>query len=447
MAMPDPAGPGGITHRRVLAIALPILLANLTVPLLSLADTAVIGQLGRADAIGAVAIGGVILSSSYWVFGFLRMCTSGLVAQARGAGDAAESSAILLRGLLIAFAAGLVFVLPQGPFLRAGFQLSPASGAVESLARTYLRIRIWGAAAAIAGFALTGWMIAMERTRAVLALQVWINLANVILSVALVLGLGWGVPGVGIATLIAEWSGLALGLWLCRNAFFGSGWRARGRIFDPVRLRRMAAVNTGIMIRTILLTFSFTALRFFGAAFGDVTLAANQILLQFLTLVAFALDGFAFAAESLVGQATGASDRASLRRAAILALLWGGVFVAIMAPGFALTGPLLIRLMATAEPVREMAMAYLPWVVAAPLVGLACWMLDGIFIGATRTREMRNGAIISTIVFGVAIWALSRIWGNHGIWAALMVSYVARAATLWLHYPQLAAAAEPQPAL
>ncbi len=432
-----------ITHRRVLAIALPILLANVTVPLLALADTAVIGQLGRADAIGAVAIGGVILGSSYWVFGFLRMGTSGLVAQARGARDPGETSAILVRGLLIALVVGLAFVALQGPFLRGGFVLSPASAAVEDLARTYLRIRIWGAPAAIAGFALTGWMIAMERTRAVLLLQVFINLVNLALGIVMVLGLGWGVAGVGIATVVAEWSGLALGLWLCRAALLAGQWRAWGRILRSDKLRQMARVNSDIMIRTILLTFSFAALTFFGAAFGDVTLAANQILLQFLAVIAFALDGFAFAAESLVGQALGAKSRAVLRRSAVLTSIWGGVFVVLVAVLFAVLGPLVIRFITPAIAVREAAMTYLPWVVLAPIIGLACWMLDGIFIGATRTREMRNAAILSMAIFAVALWGLSALWGNHGIWAALMVSYVARAATLWVHYPKLEAAAQP----
>jgi multidrug resistance protein, MATE family len=439
--MSDTTDLRGITHRRALAIALPILFANVTVPLLALAGTAVVGQLGRADAIGAVAIGGVILGSSYWVFGFLRMGTSGLVAQARGAGDPAEASAILMRGLLIAAVVGLAFVALQLPFFRGAFALSPATPEVEALARTYMMIRIWGAPAAIAGFAITGWLIAVERTRAVLVLQLFINLLNLVLSLAFVLSFGWGVPGVGLAALIAEWAGLGLGLWLCRAALTGGRWRDRRHIFDAVRLRQMLRVNTDIMIRTALLTFSFTAITFFGAGFGDVTLAANQILLEFLAVSAFALDGFAFAAESLVGQATGARKPASLRRAAVLTSLWGSGFVLLTAAVFAGLGPWIINFITPSENIRAATMNFLPWVVAAPLVGLACWMLDGIFIGAPRTRDMRNAAILSTAIFGIALWGLSAHWGNHGIWAALMVSYVARALTLGVHYPSLERAA------
>ncbi len=336
-------------------------------PLLSLADTAVIGQLGKAGPIGAVAIGGVILSSSYWIFGFLRMGTCGLVAQARGARDLTETSAILVRGVLIAALAGL--------------------------------------------------------------------------------GFGWGVADLGIATLVAEWSGLGLGLWLCRGAFAGGQWHDWSRILQAGRLGRMAAVNGDIMIRTTLLTFSFTALTFFGAAFGDVTLDANQILLQFLAVFAYALDGFAFAAESLVGQAVGAGSRASRRKGAVMTSIWGAAFVLLLAMSFLAFGPAAIRFITPAIAVREAAAHYLPWMVIAPFVGLACWMLDGIFIGATRTRDMRNGAIIAMAIFAAALWMLGAIWGNHGIWAALMLSYIARAVTLWLHYPKLEASADRQPAL
>ncbi|MBA3326447.1 MAG: polysaccharide biosynthesis C-terminal domain-containing protein, partial [Rhodobacteraceae bacterium] len=210
-----------ITHRRVLAIALPIVLSNATIPLLGAVDTAVVGQLGQVAPIGAVGIGAIILTMIYWVFGFLRMGTTGLVAQARGAGDAAETGALLMRGVMIAAAAGVFFVAAQGAVFWGAFRLAPTSAEVEALAREYLAIRIWGAPATIAIYALTGWLIAMERTRGVLALQVLMNAVNVVLDLWFVLGLGWGVEGVATATLIAEWAGLVLGLWLCRAAFAG----------------------------------------------------------------------------------------------------------------------------------------------------------------------------------------------------------------------------------
>ena len=314
---------GAITHRRVLAIALPIVLSNATIPILGAVDTGVVGQLGEAAPIGAVGIGAVILSAIYWVFGFLRMGTTGMVAQARGAGDAAETGALLMRALLLGAAGGAVFILLQAVLFWGAFRLAPASAEVETLARAYLAIRIWGAPAAIAIYAVTGWLIAVERTRAVLLLQLWMNGINVVLDLWFVLGLGWGVQGVAVATLIAEWSGLAMGLWLCRAAFRGTAWRDWARIFDRARIARMARVNGDIMVRSVLLQAAFTTFLFLGAGRGDVNLAANQVLLQFLQITAFALDGFAFAAEALVGGALGAGDRPRLRRAALMSSGWG----------------------------------------------------------------------------------------------------------------------------
>jgi MATE family multidrug resistance protein len=435
------AAPVGVTHRRVLNIALPIVVSNATIPILGAVDTAVVGQLGLAAPIGAVGIGAVILTTIYWVFGFLRMGTTGLVAQARGAGEAAETGAILMRGLLIAAAAGLVFVLGQAAVFWAAFRLAPASAEVEALARTYLRIRIWGAPATIGIYALTGWLIAMERTRGVLALQLTMNGVNVVLDLVFVLGLGWGVAGVAAATLIAEWSGLVLGLWLCRAAFGGRQWRDWPRVFDPVRLRRMAEVNRDILIRSVILQASFTSFLFFGAGLGDVALAANQVLLQFLSITAYALDGFAFAAEALVGQTLGRGDRAGLRRAAVMTSEWGVGASVLMAAVFLLAGPALIDLMATAPEVRAEARLYLPWIAAAPLVGIAAWMLDGIFIGATETVAMRNAAIVSVAVYAAAVAVLLPAFGNHGLWAALMVLNAMRGITLGLRYPALEARA------
>ena len=431
-----------ITHRRVLNIAVPIVLSNVTVPILGAVDTGVVGQLGLAAPIGAVGIGAIILSVLYGIFSFLRMGTTGLVAQAKGAGDDAETGALLMRALLIGAAAGAVFVMSQVLLFQAAFALAPASGEVEALAQDYLVIRVWGAPATISLYAVTGWLIATERTRGVLLLQLWMNGLNIGLDLWFVLGLGWGVQGVAIATLIAEWSGLGLGLWLCSAAFRGNQWRNWTRIFDRMKIRRMMSVNGDIMVRSIILHGSFTAFLFLGARFGDVTLAANQVILQFLEISAFALDGFAFAAEALVGSALGAGRRAELRQAAIVTSIWGvGVAVPI-ALFFWSAGPFLIDIMTTAPEVRIAARNYLPWVIAAPLIGIASWMLDGIFIGATRTREMLNAMVISLAVYVAALVILVPAFENHGLWLALMVLNVTRAITLGLRYPALEASAD-----
>ncbi|MEY8801742.1 MATE family efflux transporter [Leisingera sp. XS_AS12] len=428
-----------ITHSRVLKIALPIVLSNVTVPILGAVDTGVVGQMGAAAPIGAVGIGAVVLSSIYWVFGFLRMGTTGLAAQARGAGDDAETGALLMRGLMLGLAAGVAFILCQVAVFWAAFSLAPASDDVEALARGYLEIRIWGAPATIALYAVTGWLIAVERTRGVFVLQVWMNGLNILLDLWFVLGLGWGVEGVALATLIAEWSGLALGLYLCRDAFGGNQWRDWGRVFDRARLRRMMEVNADIMLRSVLLTGSFTTFLFISSGVGDVNLAANQILLQFLSVTAFGLDGFAFAAEALVGSAVGAKCRAELRRAAIVAAQWSLGGAVLLGLGFAVAGPAVIDVMTTAPAVREAGRAYLFWVVVAPVLSVGSYMFDGIFIGATWTREMRNAMIQSVAAYVVALAVLVPVFGNHGLWAALMVLNLARGITLGLRYPKLEA--------
>ena len=433
----EPAAPRPVTHRRVLAVALPIVAANATVPILGLVDTGVVGQLGEAAPIGAVGIGAVVLTTLYWIFGFLRMGTTGFAAQALGRGDAAEGAAILSRALGIAALGGLALIALQAPLFAAAFAVSPASGEVGALARGYMGIRIWSAPAIIALYAVTGWLIAAERTRAVLGLQLWMNGLNIGLDLWFVLGLGWGVQGVALATAIAEWSGLALGLWLCRDAFATPAWRDPARVLDRARLARFAQVNLDILLRSLMLNAIIVSFVFLGAREGDATLAANQILLQFLSLTAYALDGFAFAAEAVVGQALGAARRDLFRRGAVVASVWGAVSGLLLAATFALAGGPVIDAMTTAEGVRAAARGYLPWMVAAPVLGAAAWMLDGIFIGATRTRDMRDMTALSLAVYALAVAALLPAFANHGLWLALLVSYVARGVTLGWRYPAL----------
>ena len=434
-----------LTHRRVLAIALPIVLSNVTVPLLGLVDTGVIGQLGRPEPIGAVGLGAVILTSVYWIFGFLRMGTSGLVAQSHGAGDAVETGAHLLRALAIAGVAGLALIALQYPLFAGAFALAPASDAVEELARDYMGIRIWGAPATIGLYAITGWLIAVERTRAVLGLQLLQNGLNVLLSVWLVLGLGFEIRGLATATLIAEWSGLLLGLWLARSALRRAiaTLRAGAALFARDKLGRLARVNSDIMIRSVLLQGSFTTFLFMGAAQGDVALAANQVLLQFLAITAYALDGFAYAAESLVGQAVGRRRPDRVRRAAILTSQWGIAGAVCLGLVFWLAGGAIIDLLTTSAEVRAEARLYLVWMGFAPLLGVASWMLDGIFIGATLTREMRVAMIQSVLVYVAVLLVLPPLMGNHGLWAALMVLNMMRGLTMLVRYPRAEQAAQP----
>ncbi len=431
-----------MTHRRVLKIALPIVLSNATVPILGAVDVGVVGQMGEAAPIGAVGLGAIILSTVYWIFGFLRMGTVGLVGQAEGAGDKAEVSAWLTRALLVALAGGVTLIVLQPLIFWGALRLAPASDEVESLARTYLTIRIWTAPAAIAVYALTGWLVAMERTGGVFWVQLVMNGTNILLDLLFVLVFDWGVPGVAIATVIAELTGAALGLWFCRSAFRRPDWRDWPRIFDRAKLIRMALLNTDILLRSAMLMIIFSSFVFIGAKFGDVTLAANEVLVQFMYITAYAMDGFAFAAETLIARAIGRGDRAYVRRSAVLTSAWGLVICVTTAAAFALSGGWIIDLMAKDPEVQATARVFLPYMVLAPLVGCAAWMLDGIFIGATRSRDMRNMMALSFVIYWAAILVLLPLLGNHGLWLALLISFIARGVTLGLRYPALEASAE-----
>lgn len=433
-----------LSHRRVLKIAIPIVLSNATVPILGAVDTGVVGQLGEAAPIGAVGIGAIILTGIYWIFGFLRMGTVGLTSQAHGAGRTGEVAAMLSRALMIGFAAGVVIMILQWPLFAGAFAISPASGEVEGLARDYMQIRVFSAPAAIALYGITGWLIALERTGAVFWIQLWMNGLNIVLDLVFVLGFGWGVEGVAFATFLAEWSGLGLGLWLCRDAFAGTAWKEPARVFDAGQLKRMGLVNIDIMIRSLLLEAAFISFLFFGSDLGDVKLAANQILLQFLHITAYALDGFAFAAETLVGQAMGAKDRSRLRRGAVMTSLWGCVICVGLALVFWVFGGAIIDLMAKAPEVQSEARIYLVYMILAPVAGIAAWMFDGIFIGATRTRDMRNMMLISSLFYWALVLVLFPLWGNHGLWISLLLFFVMRGLTLGLRYPALERAAQSQ---
>ncbi len=437
------APPKPLTHKRVLKIAGPIVLSNATVPLLGIVDVGVVGQMGEAAPIGAVGIGAIILSSVFWIFGFLRMGTVGLVGQAEGAGDRAEVSAILTRALMIAGAGGLLLISLYPVIVWAAFSWDPTSEEVEGLAREYLFIRIWTAPFAIAVYALTGWLIAQERTGAVFWIQLLMNGLNIGLNFLFVLGFEWGVAGVALSTAIAEIVGAAVGFWFCRNAFDRPDWRDWGRVFDRARMVKMALLNVDILIRSALLVAMFTSFTFLGAQFGDVTLAANEVLIQFMYLTAYAMDGFAFAAETLIARAYGRKDPGRVRRSALLTSVWGLGICAFFALLFTLLGPVFIDILAKDPEVQADARIYLPWMIAAPLVGCAAWMLDGIFIGAARGRDMRNMMIISALIYVVAVITLIPNFANHGVWLALLISFAARGITLGLRYPMLERAAQP----
>lgn len=429
-----------LSHKKVLAIALPIMLANASIPLMGIVDSYVVGQIPTPEPLAAVGLGAIALTTVFWVFGFLRMGTTGLTAQAKGAGREGEVAALLTRSLFIGLASGLALIALQPLIFRGALAISAASPEAEAMAQTYMAIRIWAAPAAIATYGLSGWLIGLERTGAVMVQQLVINGINIALSLYFVLELNWGVAGVAWASFAADWIGLGVGLWLCRDAFARPSWRDWPRIFDRTALRNMAVVNTDILIRSLFLMSIFTSFVMLSSRFGDATVAANQVLLQFVYFTGYAMDGFAFAAESLIGQAYGARQIKRLRRAALLSTLWATVMALILTGIFWGFGPAMIHAMSKSPEVQDLAMTYLPWMIAAPVLQIGLIMLDGIFIGATRSADMRNMMVLSAALYALSV-AVFLPMGNHGLWLALTISFVARGITLMARYPALERAA------
>ena len=426
-----------ITNKRVFAIAIPIVLSNITVPILGVVDTAVVGQLGKAAPLAAVGVGAIIITTFYWLFGFLRMGTTGLVAQAVGSEDESEVRSYLLRALFLGFSAGLLIFLLRNALVDFGFWLSPASIEVEELAKKYISIRVWSAPAAISLYGIVGWLIALERTKSVLVVQLFMNGVNVLLDIWFVLGLNWGIEGVAVATAIAEVSALILGLFLCYDRFKDNSWPSFQAIFSTERLKNMLSINLDIFFRSIMLQAISVSFLLYGGKFGDVKLAANQILLQFLHVAAHGLDGFAFAAETLVGQAFGRKDRTILRKSVKVTSKLAFLLCCTMAIIFFFIGSSLIDVMTTAEDVRSEAKSYIIFIVLVPILGAAAYMLDGIFVGAMKTKDMRNMMFISVIFYFIALILLVPHFENIGLWLALLISFVVRGVTLALRYPSL----------
>ena len=424
---------------RVWRLAGPIILSNLTVPLLGAVDTAVVGHLPDPAYLGAVAIGATLFSFLYWGFGFLRMSTTGLTAQAWGADDSEGVRLQFLRaGAIALLIAGALMAL-QAPIGWLAFQLFEASDQVERLAQGYFEIRIWGAPAALMNYVLLGWFLGRQDARTPLFLQILINAVNIALDLLFVVGFGWDVRGVAAATAIAEWTGALVGLWLVWRALRGLGPPARGTVFEAAALKRLFSINRDIFIRTLCLVSAFAYFTAQGAEMGELTLAANAVLLNFLNIASFGLDGFAHAAEALIGGAVGRGRRADFQAAVRAAFRWAAVTAALMAIFFVLAGPWLIALLTDQAAVRAEAARYMLWPALLPLVSVWCFTYDGIFIGATRGRDLRNAMIASLTVYLILIHTAQPAFGNHGLWAAMTGFMAVRGLFLALYYPRLKA--------
>ena len=431
-----------ITYRYLLEKAWPIILANAAVPLLGLVDTAVIGNVGTVTDLGAIAFGALIFSFVYWSFGFLRMGTTGSVAQALGAVDQTEIRAVLGRALILAVALGLMLIMMQWGIRLVALALLDGSAAVEDVTAQYFNIRIWGAPATLATFALMGVLIGLGNSRQLLLVQLFLNGLNISLDIYFAGVLDWGVEGIALGTIIAEWSTVIFAVWLIMGELnsrreLGSEFWPRSRLLDSAALKKMLAANRDIMIRTLLLVFSFGFFINQSAQFGDVVLAANHILLQLISFAAFFLDGYAFVVESLVGSSLGAKRRESfdiaVKRSSILAL----VTAAVLALLLLLFGSPAVVVLTDIEPVQAAAQGSLFLAAIYIFLSFAAFQLDGIFIGASFTRQMRNAAILSIAAFLLAWWMLMDRFGVSGLWWAMIIYVSARAYALLLFYPAL----------
>ena len=435
-----------LTRRSILAQAWPIMLGQTTVPLVGLVDTAVIGWTGDAAALAGVALGTAIISFIFWAFGFLRMGMTGLTAQAHGRGARAEVDGLLVRGVAAGLGIGAVLVALQIILVPAAFAVLAGGGALDAAAREFVTARFLGAPAALGFYAINGWLYGLGRTRETLALQILVNLVNGALDVLFVWQFDMGARGVGLGTAIAEWVGLVAGLVLVVRI---AGPRAllgqRAGFLDGAAWRRLFAVNADIMVRTIALLALFLWLANAGARLGTVQLAANHVLMQLVSIFAFVLDGFAFTAESRVGQAVGKRAKGELLRAIRLTGEFSLGFGLLATLAALFIGGALIDLLTTNAEVRETARAVLPLAALAAIVGVPAWLLDGVFIGATQGRALRNAAILATALY-IATDLLLRPFGATGMWLALLASYGFRAGLLAIHLPRLfAGVAEPPP--
>jgi MATE family multidrug resistance protein len=433
MLLPSPRP---VDHRRVFAIAGPAMLANLTTPLLGIISTAAIGRLGDSHLLGGVAMASVAFDCIFWLFGFLRMATVAFTAQAVGAHDRIEVPAILLRALLLGALIGLSLIVLRTPLAALVFGIMGGSDAVTSAAKSYFFIRLWSAPLMLGNYVILGWLVGQSRTGIALSLQVGINLINMVLTSLLVLQFNFGIAGAAIATVSAEIIGFSAGLIAVWRMLGGRPAVSREILFDRVQLLKLFAVNRDIMIRTSALIVAFLFFTAQGARAGDLTLAANAVLNNFVMIGSFFLDGLATAAEQICGQGYGARNRAQFARAVKLIIGWSTAFGVSVTLVFAFTGPALIDIITTSPEVRAAARQFMWLAALAPACGVLAYVFDGVYIGASWARDMRNLMLTSLVVYFGA-WILLAPLGNAGLWLSFLVFLLARGALQGWRYPAM----------
>lgn len=429
-------------RRHVFALALPVMISNSTVPLVGIVDTAVMGRMGSPEWVAATAVGAVIFSSIYWIFGFLRMATGGLVAQAYGAESFVSIGRICTRALLLGCAFSLALLLLQVPLLSIGLAAMQDNAQWQELTARYFHVRIFSAPATLLNYAILGTLIGMQKMRVVLGLQLLLNLLNVVLNIAMFRYTSLDIAGVALATVISEYVTLFIGLWVLRSLIVAA--LQEGQIshwlLNKDDLLRYFRISRDLFIRTLCLTFAFYWMTVLSSRQGVVILAANTVLLHMVHFASYCMDGFSDACESLTGFAVGRKSKRLFQQATRAAAILGFLVACLFALCFALFGQFLISLLTTDTATRELAAMWLPWVIAAPLIGIWSFLLDGIFIGATQTASMRNGMLISLCLFLVTAALAVPELGNTGIWIAYFVLLIARSLTLGLAWPKVVAA-------
>jgi MATE family multidrug resistance protein len=429
-------------HRKVLSLSVPIVLANLAQPVLSAVDTAIAGHMADVAMLGGVALGGLFFSFVFWGFGFLRMGTTGLVAQAFGAGNGESLRAIVLRAFALALSIGFVLLVFRAPLIEWAIALLGGSPAVRTNALLYCTSRIASAPLVLVNFVVLGYLLGAQHARLALLIQIVVNVVNVFAVLAYVYLFHWGIAGIGAATASADAVGFVLGIallvWLRPRGLPRVRWRT---VFEREAMLHMIGINRDIFVRTACLLFSFGWFAHAGAKLGDAVLAANALLLNFQSFMAYALDGFANAAEALAGAALGARNREALRQSIRVTLVWTGGGAALFSLFYFAIGPWIIDQLTDQPAVRTTARVFLIWAAASPLLSAWSFALDGVFIGATRTRDMMVSMASAMAVFVVLALLLEPLFGNHGLWAALMMFMVVRAVTLGMRLPGLIASA------
>jgi len=422
-------------NRAFWLLAGPMIIGNISLALLGLVDTAVIGHLDTAVYLGGVAVGSVVFDFLYWGMGFLRMGTTGIVAQAHGQQDNTEIRTILAQSILVGLSIAALMFIFQKPIINAGLSLLQGSSEVKKYAEVYCLWMIWGAPALMILFSANGWLLGMQNAIATLKIGVSINIVNIVLDILFVVYMDMDVRGVALATVISQYTGVVLAYFIIRKQLIKEkGEWSLEKIFNLKKVKKFLSLNHDIFIRTICLILVFAFFTREGAKQGDLILAANSILMKFYLLMALALDGFNHAAEALVGKAVGTKSKEQFKKVVALTLKWSLFFGMGFTLFYWLGGKGMIYLLTDIDSVREVALVYLPWMIALPLLSVWCFLLDGIFIGATRGSEMRNAMLICTFVFFLPLWYSFQHLGNHGLWLAFSIFIVVRGVVLGIYY-------------